>query len=82
MEIKQFLDTEGLALYDELIKIFINSKIFVGTQSQYQEANAKGEIPINAIVIITDDENDAAAGTFAILGQGVLGQMILGQGGN
>lgn len=75
---KQYLDFDGLALYDSLIKEFINSQVFIGTYAEYETANANGEILINALVIITDDEA-SGSGSTAILGQAILGQMILGQ---
>ena len=75
---KEFLSIDGLALYDSLIKEFINSQLFIGTRAEYEAANAKGEIPVNALVIITDDETLGGA-TTAVLGKAILGQMILGQ---
>lgn len=73
----EFLDPAGLALYDSLIKAFINSKIFIGTSAEYQVACANNQIPINTLVIITDDETSAGS-TSSKLGEGVLGHMILG----
>lgn len=83
---KQFLDFDGLALYDSLIKAFVNSKIFIGTYAEYETANVNGDVPINTLVIITDDEsfNGSSSGdntstsTSSKLGEGVLGYMILG----
>lgn len=74
----EFLDPAGLALYDSLIKAFINSKIFIGTDAEYQVACANNQIPINTLVIITDDETLAGSASSSKLGEGVLGQMILG----
>lgn len=89
----QYLNIDGLALYDALIKEFINNKIFIGTYEQYQTANANNEIPINALVIITDDNNSGSGGsggsgdssgdntstsTSSKLGEGALDYMILG----
>lgn len=67
----------------------LTSRIFIGTYEEYQTANANNEIPINAIVIITDDgtsgggdtpggSDDPTSSTTAMLGYAVLGQMILG----
>ena len=67
--------------FDNLIKVFI------GTYAQYETANANGEIPINTLVILTDDGassgdsssgGDSSAYTSSILGTGALGYMILG----
>jgi hypothetical protein len=52
---KEFLDMDGLASYDSLIKMFILGKKFIGTRAEYDAANAKGEVPVNTLVIITDD---------------------------
>lgn len=55
-----------------------NSKVFIGTLAEYQEAYAAGKIAVGALVIIMDegeDSNDA----IALLGTAVLGKMILGQ---
>lgn len=56
----------------------LKSKLFVGTKTEYEAAEAKNEIAIGAIVIITDDEETLAVTTTSVLGQAVLGQMILG----
>lgn len=76
---KQYLDFDGLVLYDSLIKSFVNSQIFIGTYAEYETADANGDIPINALVIITDDETANSSATTAVLGKAILGQMILGQ---
>ena len=82
----KYLNLDGLTEYDALIKAFINSKIFIGTYEQYETANANGQVPIGALVIITDDatgggssggESDSTS-TTAILGQAIIGLMILG----
>lgn len=87
MEEKKYLSLDMLALYDALIKEFINSKIFIGTKAEYETANANGKIPINTLVIITDDEttsggsgsgDSSSTSTSSLLGTGVLGYMILG----
>lgn len=57
MEEKKYIDLDGMALYDALLKNFILSKKFIGTTAEYEEANANGEIPINTIVVLTDDES-------------------------
>ena len=59
MEEKKYLNLDGITLYDSLLKNFILGKKFIGTTAEYEEANANGEIPINTIVVITDDESSA-----------------------
>lgn len=58
----------------------LEHKLFVGTTAEYEAIEDK--IPLNAFVIITDDETgneDAADGaTTSVLGVAVLGQMVLG----
>jgi hypothetical protein len=55
---------------------------WVGTRAEYTEAYAAGNIPVGTIVVITDesddDDTENAGATSAILGQGVLGYLILG----
>lgn len=57
----------------------LEAKLFVGTKSEYEAADAKNEIALGAIVIITDDEVVAATSNTAVLGQAKLGTMILGK---
>lgn len=59
------LSIEGAAADAKVTGIEISklkSKIFVGTYAEYQTANANNEIPINALVIITDD-NESGNGS-------------------
>lgn len=89
----KYMSFNSLVTYDALIKAFINGKLFVGTYEEYTVALANGEIAIGAIVIITDDENNSGSGggssggdssdnssttTTSVLGEAVLGYMILG----
>lgn len=86
----KYMSFNSLVTYDELIKAFINGKIFVGTYEEYEEAYENGKIAIGAIVIITDDESNSGSGggssgddsstvtTTSVLGEAVLGYMILG----
>lgn len=52
-----------------------NANVFAGTWAEYYAANAAGEIPEGMVILITDEED---AGTVALLGQAILGQMLLG----
>lgn len=54
-----------------------NSKVFIGTLAEYQEAYAAGKIAVGALVIIMEKGEDAND-TIALLGTAVLGKMILG----
>ena len=49
--------------------------MFIGTTEQYEEADAKGQIAVGTIVFIIDNNS---AGTTSVLGEAVLGYMILG----
>lgn len=67
-------------IHQELTEKVNANMFFVGTYAEYEAANANGDIPINAIVIITDDATQGgvnAGATSAILGTGKLGYMIL-----
>lgn len=59
---KKFLNIDGLTEYDALIKGYVKSKVFIGTYAEYETANNNGQIPDDALVIITDDET-ASGGT-------------------
>lgn len=69
---------QALDIAKNYTDIVVASKIFIGTYAKYEAANANGDIPINAIVIITDDNGAVNAGaTSSLLGTGKLGYMIL-----
>lgn len=63
MATEKYLSLENMSLYDDLIKSFISGKKFVGTQKQYEAAYANGEIPINTLIIITDDKSSSSIST-------------------
>ena len=66
---------------NKVVKKYVDSKIFVGTQTEYDDV--ADDIAEGCIVIITDQsisEPEADSGaTSAVLGKGVLGQLILGK---
>lgn len=59
----------------------IQSKIFIGTQDEYDIAYTEGKIGIGALIIILEDsENEEGGATIsALLGTAILGKMLLGQ---
>lgn len=61
-------------LYDKTTQL---KEVFVGSRSQYNTARTNGEVPIGTIVVITDFDVDQK--TSAVLGQAILGWLILGQ---
>ena len=64
---------------NKVVKKYIDSKIFVGTQAEYDAV--ANDIAEGCIVIITDQDIPVvnSGATSAILGKGVLGQLILGK---
>lgn len=63
-----------------------HSRLFIGSQSEYELKATSGQIPYGTIVIIEEpelpdvpEEDVTTAETTAILGLAVLGKMILGQ---
>lgn len=86
----KYLTDSGLSTLWALIKNLVNNLdektvkslselgngIFVGTNSEYEAANAAGNIPVGTIVIITDDLTNNSS-TTAVLGTAKLGYMIL-----
>lgn len=51
---------------------------FIGTGEEYKAANAAGEIPEGAIIVITDGDLPTTDETSAVLGIAILDTMILG----
>lgn len=66
---------------NKVVKKYVDSKIFVGTQTEYDDV--ADDIAEGCIVIITDQSiSEPEAGSdavSAVLGKGVLGQLILGK---
>lgn len=67
------LDTELSTIFAQLASII---PVFIGTTEEYNQACDNGEIAVGTIVMITDD-GDSDASTTSILGQAILGYMIL-----
>jgi hypothetical protein len=67
----------------EAIERYINSRLFVGTQTEYDDAWDAKQIAVGAVVIILEDpiNNDTPDSgiTTAVLGKAVLGQLVLGR---
>lgn len=77
-------DSEGAQTVDtfitkEAIERYIKSKLFVGTQTEYEDAWKAQEISVGAVVIILDEPELDGGVSSAILGKGVLGQLVLGK---
>ena len=86
MDFSKYLGEVGLAELWNLMMVQMDSRLFIGTRAEYEAAAAN--IPVGAIVIITDEsdvvlppivEKPEQDSTIAILGTAVLGQMILGR---
>ena len=85
---KRFVSTEQLDEKNYAPKDYVTDKInesaaWIGTMDEYNEANSQGLISIGQIVIIVDKDVDINidnnSGTSSILGQAILGTMILGK---
>lgn len=59
----------------------VSTKVFIGTEEEYNTAYAEGKIAMGALVIILDGGETEEGGTTisALLGTGILGKMLLGQ---
>lgn len=55
-----------------------NPDVFIGTQSEYKEAYASGNIKAGALVIILEENEITSSSTIALLGTAILGTMVLG----
>lgn len=71
------LSQDGESLDTFVSKAYADSKMFYGTQTEYEAAYAAGKIAVGALVVIADDE-EKTDGTSSKLGEGVVGEMILG----
>lgn len=56
----------------------INSRVFVGTRTEYDTAYAAGSVGTGALVIILDENEMETSTITALLGTAVLGKMLLG----
>lgn len=78
---EEISDESTNPVQNKVVKKYIDSKIFVGTQTEYDAV--ADDIAEGCIVIIIDQsisEPEADSGaTSAVLGKGVLGQLILGK---
>ena len=73
-------------LSEKINKNYVDEKIFVGTQIEYDIAYANNRIALGALVVILDEElgekiggDNSGSRKTAKLGVAVLGQMKLGQ---
>jgi hypothetical protein len=57
----------------------VDNKLFVGTQEEYDAAYAEGKVAVGALVIILDEDINEDTATVSVLGQGVLGTLVLGK---
>jgi hypothetical protein len=64
---------------EDAIGQIISKTLFIGTEAEYEASS--NDVAIGALVIITDQmpSNSGGSETSAILGTGVLGQLILGK---
>lgn len=75
-------DTQCLVMGGKVYGIG-NSRLFIGSQLEYEVKAASGQIPFGTIVIINDENTpdipSDSSETTSILGMAILGKMILGQ---
>lgn len=79
--ISQSGDTQTVDTFitKKAIEDYIDSRIFVGTQTEYEDAWDAKKIAVGAIVVILDESLDSGGASSAVLGQGVLGKLVLGR---
>ena len=56
----------------------VDSKVFIGTKSQYQTAYSENKISTGALVIILEQDELETSTVTSLLGTAILGKMILG----
>ena len=83
MDFSKYLGEVGLAELWNLMIAYVDKKVFIGTQDEYNEV--ANTLPIGAIVVIIDKEEeiippsqDETIAT-AYLGTAKLGAMVLGK---
>ena len=71
------LAKENVTLQENIDKV--DNKLFIGTQEEYDAAYAEGKVAVGALVIILDEDINEDTATVSVLGQGVLGTLVLGK---
>lgn len=56
-----------------------DSKVFIGTQEEYDIAYAEGKVAVGALVIILDENEANSDATTAMLGKAIIGTLLLGR---
>jgi hypothetical protein len=56
-----------------------DSKVFIGTQEEYDIACAEGKVAVGALVIILDENEANSDATTAMLGKAIIGTLLLGR---
>jgi hypothetical protein len=76
---EEISDESTNPVQNKVVKKYIDSKIFVGTQAEYDAA--ADTVAEGCIIIITDQDMPVvnSGATSAVLGKSVLGQLILGK---
>lgn len=58
---------------------YCDSKVFIGTQEEYNIAYAEGKVAVGALVIILDENEVNSDATTAMLGKAIIGTLLLGR---
>jgi hypothetical protein len=64
-------------LCDKINDLAVENILFIGSQTDYQNAFNEGKIAMGSLVIILDNEEYTSEEFSSVLGVGVLGKMIL-----
>jgi hypothetical protein len=70
---------ESIKNTQQKIETSINSKVFIGTRSEYDTAYSNGKISVGALVIILDENETNSDATTAMLGKAIIGTLLLGR---
>lgn len=68
-----YMGEVGLAALWDLMKQYVDGKIFIGTQEEYDKVS--DTLAIGSLVIIIDNKSEITS----VLGEAILGKMILGE---
>lgn len=58
---------------------YCDSKVFIGTQEEYDIACTEGKVAVGALVIILDENEANSDATTAMLGKAIIGTLLLGR---
>lgn len=63
----------------KFVESSVNSRMFIGTQEEYDIAYAEGKVAVGALVVILDENETNSDAATAMLGKAIIGTLLLGR---